>query len=134
MTEIECMPLKHTFNFRVYAEDTDFMGVVYHANHICFFERARTELLRNNGLVLTSMATYDTHFAIRDIHIRYHYPARLDDILTIKTFGERKKICSLMFEQKMYNQLNQLLSEATVHVVCVNENLKPKPLPKSFPI
>lgn len=115
--------------YRVYVEDTDLMGIVYHSNHLCFFERARTEMLRENGLSLTTMALYDTHFAIHDVHIRYLYPARLDDILTIKTSYERRKTCSLLFKQVMYNQLNKVLCEATIQVVCVNKNLKPKPLP-----
>ena len=81
----------HSFTFRVYVEDTDLMGIVYHGNYLCFFERARTEMLRDNGLSLTMMATYGTNFAIHDIHIRYHHPARLDDAITIKTNCERKR-------------------------------------------
>jgi acyl-CoA thioester hydrolase len=76
------------------------------------------------------MATYGTYFAIHDIHIRYLMPARLDDLLLIKTEWERKKNCSLLFKQTMHNQQNQCLSEADVHVVCVNQELRPKPLPK----
>lgn len=120
---------EHSFSYRVYIEDTDQMGIVYHANHLKFFERARTELLRENGLSLTTLATYDTHFAIHDIHIRYSLPARLDDVLAIKTHYERYKACGLLFKQIMYNQMNQMLSEATVQVVCVDKNLKPKRLP-----
>ena len=120
---------EHAFTYRVYTEDTDIMGIVYHANYLRFFERARTDMLRNNGLYLTTMALYGTHFAIHDIHIRYLYPARLDDVLNIKTTCEREKICSMVFNQIMCNQLGKKLSEATVHVVCVSNDLKPKPLP-----
>ncbi|MCL4405821.1 MAG: YbgC/FadM family acyl-CoA thioesterase [Firmicutes bacterium] len=123
---------EHSFTYRVYVEDTDLLGIVYHANHLRFFERARTELLRANGLSLTTMAGYNTHFAIHDVHIRYLYPARLDDILTIKTNYERHKTCSLLFKQTMHNQLNQLLCEATIQIVCVNEHLKPKPIPNEL--
>jgi acyl-CoA thioester hydrolase len=119
---------EHCFTYRVYIEDTDQMGIVYHANFLRFFERARTEMLRENGLSLTTMATYGTHFAIHDIHIRYAFPARLDDVVTIKTTCEQTKACGLLFKQMMHNQSEQLLSEATVHVVCVDESLKPKRL------
>ncbi len=119
---------EHSFSYRVYIEDTDQMGIVYHANFLRFFERARTELLREKGLSLTTMATYGTHFAIHDIHIRYILPARLDDVLVIKTHYERNKACSLLFKQRMYNQLDHMLSEVMVHVVCVDKNLKPKRL------
>ena len=123
---------EHDFKCRVYIEDTDLMGIVYHANYLCFFERARTEMLRDNGLYLTTMAAYGTYFAIHDIHIKYLHPARLDDVLTINTSYERKKTCSLLFKQIMSNQLGKVLSEAAVQVVCVNNNLKPKPLPDKF--
>lgn len=121
--------IEHVYDYRVYTEDTDLMGIVYHANYLKFFERARTEMLRANELSLTLMAEYDTHFAIRDIHIRYLAPARLDDVLTVKTICMRERACGLLFKQTMANQLNQLLSEGTIHVICVNQQLKPKRLP-----
>jgi acyl-CoA thioester hydrolase len=104
------------------------LGIVYHANFLCFFERARTEMLRHNGFNLTTMATYGTHFAIHEIHIRYMYPARLDDVLTITTNIEKIKPCSLVFKQKMCNQMDEHLSEATVCVVCVDSKMQPKRL------
>ena len=122
----------HGFKIRVYTEDTDLMGIVYHSNYLCFYERARTELLRGSGLSLTTMASYDTYFAIHDIHIKYLLPARLDDVLLIKTTWEQKKSCSLIFKQTMHNQHEQCVSEAVVHVVCVNTALKPKALPKEY--
>ncbi len=118
----------HVAQYRVYFEDTDQMGVVYHANFLCFFERSRTEMLRNSGFSLNTMAIYGTHFAIYDIHIRYIYPARLDDLLTITTHLQGKRACSLMFKQTMHNQAGNLLSEADVEVVCVDQHLKPKRL------
>ncbi len=124
--------VEHCFTYRVYTEDTDLMGIVYHANYLCFFERARTDMLRDNGLSLTMMATYGTYFAIHDIHIRYLHPARLDDVLTITSTCERKKSCSLIFRQVMHNQLGKILSEAMIQVVCVSKELKPKSLPEAF--
>jgi acyl-CoA thioester hydrolase len=118
----------HCFSVRVYAEDTDMMGIVYHSNYLCFFERARTEILRENGVSLTTMANYDTHFAIHDVHIRYLYPARLDDVLSIRSSCRRVKASTVEFTQSMYSQSNVLLSEAKILVVCVTKNLKPKRL------
>lgn len=123
---------EHCSNFRVYSEDTDFMGIVFHANYLNFFERARTEMLRDHGCSLMSLAEKGIYFAIHDVHLRYIYPARLDDNLTIKTSCIKKQSCSLFFRQLMYNQQNQMLSEATVQVVCVNKILKPKRLPEEF--
>ena len=75
---------QHSSQYRVYVEDTDLMGIIYHGKYLYFFERARTDLLRANGISLTKMSEYDTYFAIRDIHIRYLFPGKLDDMLTIK--------------------------------------------------
>lgn len=126
MTKLPEEHINYKVDYRVYTEDTDVMGIVYHANYLRFFERARTELLRENGFSLTMMANYGTYFAIHDIHIRYLHPARLDDVLSIQTNYEKKKSCSLLFKQSMHNQLGQKLSEAIVHVVSVDKNLKPK--------
>lgn len=125
MTELA----EHRWSTRVYTEHTDLMGIVYHAHYLYFFEQARTEMLRENGLSLTMMATYDTYFAIHEVQIRYLYPARLDDWLTTTTQCRKNKACGLIFDQKTHNQLGQLISEATVYVVCVNKQLKPKRLP-----
>lgn len=121
-----------TSTYRVYVEDTDLMGIVYHGKYLYFFERARTDLLRNNGISLTMMATYDTYFAVRDVHVRYHYSGRLDDILTIKTRVENSKGCTLLLKQMMSNQLGTLLAEATIQLVTVNKLLKPKRMPKDI--
>lgn len=122
-------PNVYYFNARIYTEDTDAMGVVYHANYLYFFERARSEMLRSIGFTLSDMAVYDTYFVIYDVHIAYKYPARLDDAITIKTCCNRKKTCGLVFKQIMVSQMERLLSEATVQVVCVDKCLKPKKLP-----
>lgn len=122
----------HHVTYRIYTEDTDLMGIVYHANYLRFLERARTEMLREKGFSLTTMSVYDTYFAIHEIQIRYLYPARLDDIITITSFCERKKHCSLLFQQNMSNQFNQTVCKATIQVVCVDKKLKPKRLPETF--
>ena len=120
--------LDHQSFYRIYVEDTDLMGIMYHANYLRFLERARTEMLRSGGISLTMMASYDTYFAIHDLRIKYLYPARLDDMLSITSHCEREKACGLLFKQAMHNQAQIKLCEATIQVVCVNEQLKPKRL------
>lgn len=115
--------------YRVYAADTDMMGIVYHANYLNFFERARTDMLRGQGISLISLGQQGVHFAIHDIAIRYHYPARLDDLLKIKTDITHVKACTLVFDQKMFNDAGECLSEATIRVVCVDDKLNPRRLP-----
>lgn len=113
-------------SYRVYVEDTDLMGIIYHGKYLYFFERARTELLRTLGVNLTTIAKSNTYFAIRDIHIRYIAPGRLDDVLTICTQIEKAKGCTLLLKQTMFNQDNTLLAEAIVQAITVDNLLKPK--------
>ncbi|RUR13189.1 tol-pal system-associated acyl-CoA thioesterase [Legionella sp. km772] len=119
----------HKNKVRVYAEDVDFMGIVYHANYLCYLERSRTEVLRAYNLLLSDLSTTEILFAISDLSIKYRAPARLDDLLTVSTEINKLKSCSFIFEQKIVNQEEQLICEAEVKVVCVNKNLKPRRLP-----
>lgn len=114
---------------RVYAEDVDFMGIVYHANYLRFFERARTELLRERELCLSELGQLNILFAIKELNIKYVMPARLDDLLTITTIVSETTACTLVFDQAIRGQEGSLISEAKVQVVCVDMKLKPKRLP-----
>ncbi|WP_165483057.1 tol-pal system-associated acyl-CoA thioesterase [Legionella genomosp. 1] len=122
----------HSSQFRVYAEDTDFMGIVYYANYLKFCERARTEMLRSNGLVLTELAKQDCHFVITDVELKYKQPARLDDLITITCNIKNKTACSIVFEQIIKNEHNSELCSALVTIVCVNSHTKPRRLPDRF--
>ncbi|BCA95505.1 tol-pal system-associated acyl-CoA thioesterase [Legionella antarctica] len=114
---------------RVYAEDVDFMGIVYHANYLCYFERARTELLRKNNWTLSNLINQNILFAIKELTLKYIHPAKLDDFLTVTTRIKDLRACSFLFDQKMVNQHGILICEAEVKVVCVNSDLKPQRLP-----
>lgn len=120
----------HYFDIRVYAENTDMMGIVYHSNFLCFFERARTEMIRASGLSLTTLATYDCHFAVTEVELSYQYPARLDDLLRVTTEIASKKSCSLVFDQSIHNQHNKLLCKALIKVVSIDGKMKPRRLPE----
>lgn len=119
----------HKNQIRVYAEDVDYMGIVYHANYLCYLERSRTELLRAYNVHLSELNEGDVLFAISELVIKYRAPARLDDLLTVETSMTELRSCSLTFAQKIINQHEQLICEAEVKVVCVNKNLKPRRLP-----
>lgn len=122
----------HQHNVRVYAEDVDFMSIVYHANYLRYFERARTEMLREGNLILSDLMNLDILFAINEITIKYLLPAKLDDLLTISTQINEVGVCSFIFKQTMHNEQNKVISEADIRVVCVNGNLRPKRLPDVF--
>jgi acyl-CoA thioester hydrolase len=77
---------RHRYEVRVYYEDTDAGGVVYHANFLRFAERARTEALRDMGLPHAAMTErFSLMFMVQRIEVEYQRPARLDDSLTVET-------------------------------------------------
>ncbi len=116
--------------YRVYIEDTDMMGVVFYANYLKFFERARTEWLRSHGFNLSDLIKEDTMFAVRHVDIEYISPARIDDVLIIETEVEQTGFCQLQFKQKMMLQDQKLVAKACVDVVCVNQKMMPRRLPR----
>ncbi len=79
----------HRFTVRVYYEDTDFSGVVYHANYLRFLERGRTEMLRGRGISQTDLfagtGAAPLNFAVAEMEIAFRRPARMDDILEVET-------------------------------------------------
>ena len=80
------MSAPHLFRTRVYYEDTDAAGIVYYANYLKFAERARTEILRDAGIVQRDVADKDgVAFAVKSVAVDYHAPARLDDSLAVET-------------------------------------------------
>jgi len=117
---------------RVYAEDVDFMGIVYHANYLRYLERARSDMLRDNGMILSDLIMQDVLFAINELTIKYIIPAKLDDLLIITTRIKEITACSLLFEQEIINPKKKLICAANILVVCVNGNLRPKCLPNQI--
>jgi acyl-CoA thioester hydrolase len=115
---------------RVYYEDTDGGGVVYHANYLKFMERARTEWLRSLGFEQTKLKIQlRILFVVRKLKLQYLRPARFDDALIVGTslIGTGRSL--LEFEQII--QCNDaLLTRATIEVVCVDaDQFKPVSIP-----
>jgi acyl-CoA thioester hydrolase len=84
------MSLTHSFEVRVYYEDTDLAGLVYYANYLKFIERARSEWVRDLGIDQRALKDDTGHvFVVRRVEADYLSPARYDDVLTVKTTPER---------------------------------------------
>lgn len=114
----------------VYYEDTDAGGVVYHSNYLKFFERARTELLREKGVSQGILLQEYLGFVVKHIDIDFIQGARLDEQLTVETFIEEIKRVSLTFCQLLVNFEGKVLCKATVKVACIdNAKMKPKAIP-----
>ena len=121
------------WNARVYYEDTDAGGVVYHARYLAFFERARTEMLRELDISQQKLLQEGIAFVVKKMDISYDFPARLDDMLTISTKVEQIRKASIIFKQTILNQNKQIISSADVVIACVNmTKMKPCALPKSL--
>lgn len=121
---------KFNWPIRVYYEDTDAGGVVYHGNYLKFMEQARTEYLRALGFSQEAMRKEDkTGFVVRSIAIKFHQPARLDDLLDLKTQLKKTGGASLLFAQEIFKD-EHLLCQAEVNIACLNlNNGKPQSIP-----
>ena len=110
------------WNTRVYFEDTDSGGVVYHANYLKFMERARTEWLRSLGLDQIKLKQEDkVMFVVRKIDIQYKIPARFNDELLIQTDYVKTTDYSIILKQNILRD-KQIITEGKVEIVCINSD------------
>lgn len=118
---------------RVYYEDTDAGGVVYHARYLHFLERARTEYLRQLSFSQERLLSEEKFaFVVRKVMIDYLVPAKLDDWLQVETAIVEMKNASLLFEQILKRD-EQVLCKATVKVACVDlSKMKPIVIPQKI--
>jgi acyl-CoA thioester hydrolase len=117
---------------RVYYEDTDAGGVVYHATYLNYFERGRTELLRSLGFEQDQLiAEDDVLFAVRTLRIDYHKPARFNDEIVVSTAIRQIKKASVTFKQSLHRKgQKEILCELEVRVAClIASQLKPRAIP-----
>ena len=111
----------HRFAVRVYYEDTDFSGVVYHANYLRFLERGRTEFLRDAGVDQSALfaAEAPLGFAVARIEVAFLRPARMDDLVHVETRVTEVGGASLTLHQRLLRG-GDLLVDATVRVAAVS--------------
>lgn len=105
---------------RVRYAETDQMGVVYHGNFAQYFEVARVEWLRSLGVSYSDMERGGVMLPVVNLNINYRKPAHYDEVLTIKTRVTEKPTAKIIFEYEVYNEKNQLISDATSTLVFVN--------------
>jgi acyl-CoA thioester hydrolase len=122
--------LSNPLSLRVYWEDTDAGGVVYYANYLKFFERARTEWLRTLGVEQGDLkAQADCIFVVAEVQLRYLVAARLDDLLAVTVQVTEQGKASLQLVQQAWRG-DTLLAEGRVRIGCVRAStLKPCRIP-----
>ena len=118
-----------THNVKIYYEDTDSGGVVYYANYLKYFERARTEALLTIGLSnLKIKDDFNSLIIVKSCNIEYKKSAYLEDNLTIKSFISSVTKTSFVMDQTIYKN-DLLIVDAKIHLVFVNTIGKPTKIP-----
>ena len=113
---------------RVRYAETDRMGLLHHANYLVYFEQARTELLRSHGLSYKDLEDQGYLLVLTKIEVRYRWPARYDDILTIKTTVMRTTTVRIDHRYEVFCE-GRLLAEGTSTLACVDREGRPQALP-----
>lgn len=116
---------------KVYYEDTDCMGVVYHSNYLKYFERGRTEFLAANGLSVAALGEQGTLFVVYHMDLTFKAPARLEDELLIVTRARLTSPYRVTFDQRVECPKRQPkpLVVAEVELVCIGKDGGIKPIP-----
>ena len=121
-----------THNVKVYYEDTDAGGVVYYANYLKYLERARTEALSIIGLSNKKIKNdYGAFIIVKSCNIEYKKFAYLEDDLQIKSFIDSKSKTSFLMNQSIFKD-EDLIVEANIHLVFINEKSKPIKIPEKI--
>jgi acyl-CoA thioester hydrolase len=121
----------HHFPVRIYYEDTDFSGNVYHAAYLKFFERGRTEFLRDQGIHHAELAAQGIAFAVRGMDIQFDGAAHIDDLLDVTTEVAAISGARLTLTQAILRD-EVVLTRATVLVVAIKTSGGPARLPKAI--
>ena len=119
---------------RIYYEDTDSGGIVYHSNYLKYMDRARCEWLWAMGICFNRLAENDCFFVVCDIHVQYLKPMILQDVIDISCEVIKIGNTSCTMAQKIYNHGNQecIYSTGEVRIVTVNNKGRPILLPDTF--
>lgn len=116
---------EHRLPVRIYYEDTDFTGIVYHANYLRYLERGRSDFFRMVGISHTELAKQDTGFAVIRMELDFKRAARIDDALLVRTLFERAEGVRLHVRQTI-TRGEEVLFEATVVAVCISLSGRPR--------
>ena len=117
--------------FKIYVEDTDFQGVVYHANYLKYFERSRSEFLSNANISQNKLREEDLAFVIKSIKINYLKAAELGNQIVVQSNVEKKSNARMVFYQKVIDKISKTEFVNGEVEVCFVNLLSKKP--KQFP-
>jgi len=114
---------------KIYYQDTDCGGVVYYANYLTYFERARTEWFAEKGINIKKYADRGIHFVVRHAEAEFISPAVYGDTITVHTYLESAEGVRIVLSYKIEEKINKrLLVTGKTTLVCVDDNFKPRRL------
>jgi len=123
---------EHRFPIRVYFEDTDLSGIVYHANYLRYMERARSDMLRLAGVdQRAQQEAGGGAYAVTTLNIRYRAPAKLDDALVVVTTLRQVRAASVDIHQRVM-RASEILTQADVTAALVGASGRPVRQPKQW--
>lgn len=118
--------MKHVLKVKIYYEDTDCGGVVYYANYLKYFERARTEFLESKAVSLKKLMQEGIYFVVAEASLKYISPGRYGDILLIETEIDKVGPASIIFRHEVLREeTGEKIVNATVKLGCIGRNSKP---------
>lgn len=120
----------HVLPIRIYFEDTDFSGTVYHGAYVRFLERGRSDFIRLLGVSHSELDDEGLVFAVSEMKLAFRRPARIDDIVEVTTHAARLSGARVVLAQTV-RRGSELLVEATVTVALVDRRGKPKRFPEA---
>jgi acyl-CoA thioester hydrolase len=124
-------PLTGETTIRVRYAETDKMGLLHHANYLVYFEQARTDLLRSQGLTYREMEDQGFFLVITNLEVKYRSPARYDDMLTVKTTVARTTAIRIEHTYEV-SCAGRPVAEGRTTLACVDREGKPQALPDWF--
>jgi acyl-CoA thioester hydrolase len=113
---------------RVRYAETDRMGLLHHANYLIYFEQGRTELLRSHGMSYKALEDQGFLLVLTKIEVKYRWPARYDDLLTLKTIVTRTTSVRIDHRYELYCE-GRLLAEGASTLACIDRDGRPQALP-----
>ncbi len=116
---------EHQLPVRIYYEDTDFTGIVYHANYLRYLERGRSDFFRAVGISHSELAEHDTGFAVIRMELDFKRAAKIDDALVVRTLYERVEGVRLHVSQRI-TRGDEVILEAKAVAVCISLSGRPR--------
>ena len=124
--------LTRDFKFRVWYKDTDQMGIVHHSNYICYYEAARSELLRSFGSSYADMEEKDgVMMPILEVHSKYLRPAHYDELITVRISLRELPKARITFEYEIYNEAGELLNTGSTVLGFIHRDTR-RPMAVAF--